>query len=297
MLDVVCLLINECKHLPSYKTACGDNRGFCMILKPKYVFKYKSLNEKLQIQRVIDILQNDRIYIPTYQELNDPLESSAACISLGVAGFGYHADMGERHPIVDAWMNQYRILSFSAKWNLYTMWAHYAGDYNGCCLIYSTMSAFSDVFPVVYTDEVFYIGEYEEDRIAEEDWGRNAIRESFMFKKKEWENEHEWRYVCDSTISQMPYNRGELCGIILGSKVSKCTQRKITKICLERNVPCMKVFRDEYRGVLTAFPVDITQNQGETIYEMIERVENGECNEAERNLFFEINDIRVYRYL
>ena len=41
---------------------------------PKYLFKYKSISSLEDVERFLDIIKNNRIYYPTYKQLNDPLE-------------------------------------------------------------------------------------------------------------------------------------------------------------------------------------------------------------------------------
>ena len=42
--------------------------------KPELIYKYKGIKTKEDFVRTIDIIKNHRIYLPHYQELNDPLE-------------------------------------------------------------------------------------------------------------------------------------------------------------------------------------------------------------------------------
>ena len=43
--------------------------------KPKMVFKYKSISSALDLSRACDIFQSNKIYMPSLEQLNDPLES------------------------------------------------------------------------------------------------------------------------------------------------------------------------------------------------------------------------------
>lgn len=40
---------------------------------PKYLFKYKSISGLEDVERFLDIIKNNRIYYPSYKQLNDPL--------------------------------------------------------------------------------------------------------------------------------------------------------------------------------------------------------------------------------
>ena len=58
---------------------------------PKYLFKYKSISNLDDVERFLDIIKNNRIYYPTYKQLNDPLEGAGFSINIpGWAGIGIH---------------------------------------------------------------------------------------------------------------------------------------------------------------------------------------------------------------
>ena len=49
---------------------------------PKYLFKYKSISSLEDVERFLDIIKNNRIYYPTYKQLNDPLEGAGFNINI-----------------------------------------------------------------------------------------------------------------------------------------------------------------------------------------------------------------------
>lgn len=58
---------------------------------PKYLFKYKSISSLEDVGRFLDIIRNNRIYYPTYKQLNDPLEGAGFNINIpGPAGISIH---------------------------------------------------------------------------------------------------------------------------------------------------------------------------------------------------------------
>ena len=58
---------------------------------PKYLFKYKSISSLEDVERFLDIIRNNRIYYPTYKQLNDPLEGAGFNINIpGSAEIGIH---------------------------------------------------------------------------------------------------------------------------------------------------------------------------------------------------------------
>ena len=86
---------------------------------PEFLFKYKALNTEESIKRTVDILQDHRIFMPNYEQLNDPLEGANARL-LGI-------DQTVRDEIRKKW----QILALSSDCFLPTLWAYYADNYTG----------------------------------------------------------------------------------------------------------------------------------------------------------------------
>ena len=53
--------------------------------RPPFIYKYKSIATKLDLVRLLDTIQNNRIYMPRYRQLNDPLEGEV--ISVEIEGY------------------------------------------------------------------------------------------------------------------------------------------------------------------------------------------------------------------
>ena len=100
-----------------------------MHVRPKFVYKYKSVSTKTDFDRLLDTIEKNHIYLPNPSMLNDPMEANALQISLDGMGAGYTLACGKVHPIVEDRQNQYRVLSVSAIPNSPIMWAHYASGY------------------------------------------------------------------------------------------------------------------------------------------------------------------------
>ena len=58
------------------------------VLKPPtYLYKYKAISSITDLSRVLAIIRDSSIYMPTYDQLNDPLEGAGYNISMpGWAG-------------------------------------------------------------------------------------------------------------------------------------------------------------------------------------------------------------------
>ena len=209
-----------------------------MIIHPFELYKYKPILSLTDLERILQIINNYEIYVPSYHQLNDPLESAGVYISLAVAGAGYQAAMGEIGSAVEGYLSQYRILSFSSVPNSPLMWAHYANDYGGCCLIFRTQDTFNEVLPVVYTDIQMNIGEDElvQGKCDLDD----AAHDSFLFKKKDWAYENEWRLIQKEKAGLLTYKQDELAGVLIGHKLSEKMSNQIITSCENQGIPCLK---------------------------------------------------------
>ena len=69
---------------------------------PKYLFKYKSISSLEDVERFLDIIRNNRIYYPTYKQLNDPLEGAGFNINIpGWAGISIHRAADVELPLIE----------------------------------------------------------------------------------------------------------------------------------------------------------------------------------------------------
>lgn len=187
----------------------------------KYLYKYKGLRTKEDVVRLLDIIDNNRIYIPNYEKLNDPLEGQI--IDIGLAGYAgiemtRAADMEE--PYLHDLRNKYKILSLSSECNNSVMWAHYGNDYDGVCLCFSTDKNFSQAKPVEYCKEKQEIFAGQNDRIISRE-----ILNGFFKKSDRWDYEKEWRIVQKTKNNYIQFDSNELCGIIVGHNISHEIER------------------------------------------------------------------------
>ena len=67
----------------------------------KIYYKYKSIRDLIDLDRILDIINNKRIYMPSFDELNDPFESYLVNFNLSYAGASIGEVAGERPSIID----------------------------------------------------------------------------------------------------------------------------------------------------------------------------------------------------
>lgn len=211
--------------------------------KKNKLYKYRSLKVAYDntgkiiydgIERCVDIIENNRLYFPIRETLNDPYEGIATPIKLGICGEGIFTSMGLNHPIVEAKLNEYRILSLSRNPLSMQMWAHYADNYEGICFEFGTTGIFGKASRVHYIDKPF--APIYEPYGAEFD---NIIKKSFFYKSKHWQYEDEYRIVDKSSDEYVNFNRTDLIGIIIGRKAiyRKDVQEKIIALAKCKHIP------------------------------------------------------------
>lgn len=226
------------------------------------LYKYKSLpsknndlslNEKQQIEFCRDILINNRLFMAPRETLNDPFEGMAIPIALGIAGSGSYAQLGLPHPIVEDYMNQYKILSLSEDPKNPIMWAHYANNYYGMCFEFELKKHIEKVHKVSYIEHQFdTIYDPEDDEFIK------AIEKSLLCKSNNWSYEKEYRIITKENESFFYFDQFELTGIILGHRVV-CSQG-ILNLAKEKNIPIYYTLtstRNYEINIINKLPVEL----------------------------------------
>ena len=154
-----------------------------MTTKPRVIYKYRSFNN---INYVMDILKNHRLYFPTRDKLNDPLEGMCQPLYFTYIGIDYYTNNGIEQPESKQYFDQFRVLSFSRHWNSMQMWAHYAQNYNGLCIGFNVKDYLCDIKEVHYTykGSLFNDSQFEEDELTEEKQ-YNLINSSNIYKRNQ----------------------------------------------------------------------------------------------------------------
>lgn len=220
------------------------------------LFKFRPLVTLNHLSRLIESLNDNSLYFPTYEKLNDPLESSGYIIELsGYAGRNIFVQSDDEDSIVKAQRAKMRILSLSKYCFSPSMWAYYANEFNGVCIGYWKKHEFLNAKEITYITQSVpakmanHLGEIEDADIL----GKEIVN-SFFYKHNDWEHEGEWRIVSDQEESYFRYNPECLSCIIIGHNVNK----EIRDIIVSRfkNVPTYKT-KVGYRSFgINLLPVD-----------------------------------------
>lgn len=188
----------------------------------KILFKYRPIDTVEQLIRILDSINNSRIYFPTYKQLNDPLESSGYVIELsGYAGHGMHLAADEEDMVIRAKRQEYRILSLTETCFSPSMWAHYTNDYKGICIGYWQNEAFSSARQLNYIYEHQMAKSSDKMGFVDTDNLDQEVYESFFYKHTDWDYEKEWRIVSRQEDEFLKYDFNDLACIIFGENMDK----------------------------------------------------------------------------
>ena len=259
------------------------------MLRPEYLYKYKAIGTEKELGYMLDILESSRIHISKPEQLNDPMESNALSVSLGVCGASVYSYGGAIHPIVAEWQSKFKILSLSSVYDSTVMWAHYADVYSGCCLIYLTTETFADALPMIYTDSSFCIDgeEYSDKELS------RIIKESLLFKDTSWSYENEWRIVRTCNSNFIKFKPHELKGVILGERMNNDYKDSIVDMCKRKEIPCFRTKVMKAKKLISFWPIEIKDelvpiNHVFNYFEAKKRLGLGA--EKEKEVFYLLNE-------
>lgn len=220
------------------------------------LFKFRPLVTLNHLSRLIESLNDNSLYFPTYEKLNDPLESSGYIIELsGYMGRSIFVQSDDEDYIVKAQRAKMRILSLSEYCFSPSMWAYYANEFNGVCIGYWKKHEFLNAKKITYITQSVpakmanHSGEIDSSEILSKE-----VYNSFFYKHKDWEHEGEWRIVRNQEESYFKYSPECLSCIIIGHKVNDVIRDAI--VSRFKNVPIYKT-KVRYRSFGISFlPID-----------------------------------------
>jgi hypothetical protein len=188
---------------------------------PKRLYKYRPF-DKFAIASIL----NSELYFAPANQLNDPYD----CMfreSLGeVSGIETHS--------LDIMRKAQGVLSFSAKSSSPTMFAHYASNHTGICMIFDPakdQSFFRGLERVKYPPEWKQVTQQEIDDFS---WPRMLFE-----KAPDWSYEEEWRII-SAPPRAAKVDRSALVGVVQGMNMSQHDRELLTKLIEGRRLELWK---------------------------------------------------------
>ncbi|MCX8281778.1 DUF2971 domain-containing protein [Phyllobacterium sp. 0TCS1.6C] len=206
---------------------------------PLRLYRYRPLGEKLD--RELRALTEGYIYCPKFSDMNDPMEGmhreSLAYIMKG-------RSKGERQLIADE-KAKLGIASLSEVFDHEPMWAHYADQFTGMCVAYSTsklLKALSPDFDLVrmaYNEEPPII-------LATRASTRDKAKLTLATKTVRWMSEREWRLIIPESGKAEYGDVKCVFRIYLGPRVEPEAERRIRADMEKLKIPVLKMKVDKY---------------------------------------------------
>lgn len=246
-------------------------------LTDRRLYKFRSLSDQTQKQRLRDIIIGHRIRFSRPSELNDPVEGKPIYILGDWSSDSYrlkYADWawrGQRHvrppPPRDAFVKlvldqpqhihehhvasindenqaeiekKWRVLSLSAAPTDDLMWSHYADGHKGVALVFdASRGEFALAFQVAYLPERARI-DITTDNLKE------ILRATLLSKRDTWKYEQEFRCIapeppepdgCHLDAQFLSFSPSWLLGVVFGAKAAPADEAEVVAWAAEREHP------------------------------------------------------------
>lgn len=225
---------------------------------PKYIYKYYSLNDNLELNKSkLECLNDGKIYVSGRSDFNDPYDDK---------GYMYRKDivencaiqLGMRWILTDIYPDFKRITCFTQSGtNNMSMWAHYANNHKGYCIEYAKENNFglySMLLPVEYVKQKIDLTDMICSRLEMvRNQGDSKLLEDALewcsiflscIKHESWKSERELRFCCPKDYPVMPYFKAIPDKIYIGSKCLKKNEDKLIQIGKNFNISVYKMELD-----------------------------------------------------
>lgn len=179
---------------------------------PLRLYRYCRLDRPRDVENEIDAIVRRYIYCSSYKRMNDPME-----------GFYEPSVRLKREP---EWRKTFRsileakqtvgIACFTETYDNEIMWAHYAGNYQGACISYSTAKLMdylpkTELAKMAYADAPVRLSKHDKSDVYA------AARKILSHKKYNWAYEREWR-VLGEHPGELLYGGDIITDIYFGSR-------------------------------------------------------------------------------
>lgn len=204
-----------------------------MNKKNKYLYKYKTVKTIKDLERVIEIIETGHIYLPRYDQLNDPYESYMNIIHTGEAGSSILHHSGKRRDYINEKFKQFGILSLTSNCRNPVMWTMYTNYYEGICIGFENLKE---------AKKIKYRKKDEKPKniyFNSLDMDEQELIDTLMVKYDLWEYEDEYRIISKEKYLNIEEN---IKLVILGQNLNTKIKKLIYNECIENNIVVYETF-------------------------------------------------------
>jgi hypothetical protein len=166
---------------------------------PRRLYRYRKIESSEHLERELKAIRENHLWCTRFDKLNDPME--------GVFDLTPTAARAPDGPLVSpevrSVMQQMGVCCFSDTYENDVMWVHYAGEYRGICVKYSTHDL-RDGLPNAYAVRVQYDIQIPILRADETPDRQEAAMKALSSKKSDWYYEREWRLLTKAEAIDVP---------------------------------------------------------------------------------------------
>ncbi|MEM9633812.1 MAG: DUF2971 domain-containing protein [Pseudomonadota bacterium] len=168
------------------------------LLPPRF-YRYRSIsNEKLEQE--LTAIENNYLWCSNFRALNDPMEGfyrTSPWVSR-------QTNFQRLSEAISLGKNSVGICCISDTFENELMWAHYAENYNGICVAYSTNDLRLALSDGVHIVRIAYSSEPPRINRTISQNSQWAVRAILSHKKSPWHYENEWRLLVDEKVLTQP---------------------------------------------------------------------------------------------
>lgn len=211
--------------------------------------KFYKVRSLTNLEFVVDILFNERLYCAHFADLNDPFEG------IYLAGARFPQEMVERIDLERAALENpeqpverkefNRICSLSESCEDFRLWSYYGDGHRGISIEIDFAGHEKDLTPIRYTDDL--------DDLPDQDPKKMSMDELLSVKTTQWQYERESRIV-----QREPYYsvKDRITAVYLGARISRERQTLLEKL-VPQSIPMYTTHINV--GSLSVEPKDLLQ--------------------------------------
>ena len=121
----------------------------------------------------------------------------------------------------------------------------------------------------------------------------DAAHDSFLFKKKDWAYENEWRLIQKKEAGFLTYKQDELAGVLIGHKLSEEISNQIITLCENQGVPCLKTKPAPSFSKIKFIPCSTSDDFAGYVWDEIDKAvsEDKTLSEETKCLYIKMNSL------